>query len=70
MVTRIVSGRNNFELATMVKVARALGCEFRMHLQRPEGKRIGSASGTPTQRKTWANPTDTQRVKSTARAGA
>src|ERR1700712_58756 len=37
MVTRIVSGKNNFELVTMVKVARALGCEFRTHLQRPEG---------------------------------
>ncbi len=35
MVTRIVNGQNNFELATMVKIAWALGCEFRSHLQRP-----------------------------------
>ena len=35
MVTRLVNGNNNFELATMVKIARALGCEFRSHLQRP-----------------------------------
>jgi transcriptional regulator with XRE-family HTH domain len=33
LVTRLLSGRNNFELATMVKLARALGCEFRSHLQ-------------------------------------
>lgn len=32
-VTRLVSGRNNFTLATMVRVARALECEFRCHLQ-------------------------------------
>jgi transcriptional regulator with XRE-family HTH domain len=35
-VTRLLSGSNNFELATMVKVARALNCEFRCHLQ-PDG---------------------------------
>ena len=35
MVTRIVSGQNNFELATMVKIARVLDCEYRSHLQRP-----------------------------------
>ena len=33
MVTRLLSGRNNFELATMVRLARALECEFRCHLQ-------------------------------------
>ena len=33
MVTRLLSGRNNFELATMVRIARALECEFRCHLQ-------------------------------------
>jgi hypothetical protein len=33
LVTRLLSGRNNFELATMVRVARALDCEFRCHLQ-------------------------------------
>ena len=32
-VTRLLSGRNNFELGTMVKVALALDCEFRCHLQ-------------------------------------
>lgn len=36
MVTRLLSGRNNFELATMVRIARALNCEFRSHLQ-PQG---------------------------------
>jgi len=35
-VTRLLSGRNNFELATMVRLARALNCEFRCHLQ-PQG---------------------------------
>jgi len=34
MVTRLLSGRNNFELATMVRIARALECDFRSHLQR------------------------------------
>jgi outer membrane PBP1 activator LpoA protein len=32
-VTRLVSGHNNFTIATMVRVARALDCEFRCHLQ-------------------------------------
>lgn len=32
-VTRLVSGHNNFTLETMVRVARALDCEFRSHLQ-------------------------------------
>jgi transcriptional regulator with XRE-family HTH domain len=32
-VTRLVSGHNNFTLETMVRVARALDCEFRCHLQ-------------------------------------
>jgi plasmid maintenance system antidote protein VapI len=32
-VTRLLSGRNNFELGTMVKVSMALDCEFRCHLQ-------------------------------------
>ena len=36
LVTRLLSGRNNFELATMVRLARALNCEFRCHLQ-PQG---------------------------------
>jgi transcriptional regulator with XRE-family HTH domain len=36
LVTRLLSGRNNFELATMVRIARALDCEFRSHLQ-PKG---------------------------------
>ena len=33
MVTRLVSGHNNFTIETMVRVARALECEFRCHLQ-------------------------------------
>ncbi len=32
-ISRLCSGRNNFTLETMVKIARALGCEFRSHLQ-------------------------------------
>jgi len=32
-VTRLVSGNNNYTLETMVRVARALDCEFRCHLQ-------------------------------------
>jgi plasmid maintenance system antidote protein VapI len=36
LVTRLLSGRNNFELGTMVRLARALDCEFRCHLQ-PRG---------------------------------
>jgi sugar/nucleoside kinase (ribokinase family) len=32
-VTRLVSGHNNFTLETMVRVARALDCEFCCHLQ-------------------------------------
>jgi len=35
-VTRLLNGRNNFELATMVRIARALDSEFRCHLQ-PKG---------------------------------
>jgi transcriptional regulator with XRE-family HTH domain len=33
MVTRLLSGRNNFELATMVRMARALDCALRTHLE-------------------------------------
>lgn len=36
LVTRLLGGQNNFELATMTKIARALDCEFRCHLQ-PQG---------------------------------
>ena len=32
-ISRLCSGRNNFTLETMVKIARALGCEFKSHLQ-------------------------------------
>lgn len=35
-VTRLLSGRNNFELGTMVKMANALESDFRCHLQ-PHG---------------------------------
>jgi transcriptional regulator with XRE-family HTH domain len=34
MVTRLLSGKNNFELATMVRIALALNCEFSCHLRR------------------------------------
>lgn len=33
LVTRLLSGKNNFELGTMVRLARALDCEFKCHLQ-------------------------------------
>jgi transcriptional regulator with XRE-family HTH domain len=33
MVTRILSGRNNFELETMVRIAVALRCRFHSHLE-------------------------------------
>jgi transcriptional regulator with XRE-family HTH domain len=36
MVTRLVSGHNNFTIETMIRVAHALNCEFRSHLQ-PKG---------------------------------
>lgn len=35
-VTRLLSGQNNFELATMTRIARALESDFRCHLQ-PKG---------------------------------
>jgi transcriptional regulator with XRE-family HTH domain len=35
-ITKMLRGDNNFELATMVKLARALDSELRVHLQ-PEG---------------------------------
>ena len=35
-VTRLLSGGNNFELTTMVRLARALESDFRCHLQ-PKG---------------------------------
>jgi transcriptional regulator with XRE-family HTH domain len=37
LVTRLLNGRNNFELATMVRIAMAVNCRFRSHLQ-PEGQ--------------------------------
>ena len=36
LVTRLASGHNNFTIQTMVRIARALSCEFRCHLQ-PSG---------------------------------
>lgn len=33
MVTRLLSGRNNFELSTMVRMAKALNCRYRSHLE-------------------------------------
>jgi len=35
-ITRILKGNHNFTLRKMVEVARALGCELRLHLQ-PDG---------------------------------
>lgn len=35
-VSRLLSGRNNFTLRTMVEVSRALDCRLRLHLQ-PDG---------------------------------
>ena len=35
-VTRLLGGKNNIELATMTKIAKALECDFRCHLQ-PKG---------------------------------
>lgn len=35
-VTRLLSGKNNFELSTMTRIAHALDCDFRCHLQ-PKG---------------------------------
>jgi plasmid maintenance system antidote protein VapI len=32
-ISRLLSGRNNFTLRTMVEVSRALNCELRLHLQ-------------------------------------
>jgi len=32
-ISRLCSGRNNFTIETMVKIARAVGCEFKSHLQ-------------------------------------
>jgi len=37
-VSRLVSGHNNFTLETMVRVALALDCEYRAHLQ-PAGSK-------------------------------
>jgi transcriptional regulator with XRE-family HTH domain len=36
LVTRLLSGKNNFELETMVRMARAVNCRFRSHLE-PDG---------------------------------
>jgi hypothetical protein len=40
LVTRLLSGQNNFELATMTKIARALDCGFRCHLEPLEKKPV------------------------------
>lgn len=40
LVTRLVSGNNNFTIETMVRIARVLDCEFRCHLQ-PNGTKAG-----------------------------
>jgi|HubBroStandDraft_4_1064222.scaffolds.fasta_scaffold975229_1 transcriptional regulator with XRE-family HTH domain len=44
MVTRLLSGNNNFELATMVRIARALNCQFRCHLQSGGTKALPSST--------------------------
>jgi transcriptional regulator with XRE-family HTH domain len=33
MVTRLLSGQNNFEVSTMVRIAMALNCRYRSHLE-------------------------------------
>jgi len=38
MVTRLLGGRNNFEIATMVRIALALNCRLRTHLE-PSGSK-------------------------------
>ena len=53
-VTRVLSGRNNFELGTMVKLARALDCNLRCRLhpsaseargeEKKGSKRVGSGA--------------------------
>jgi len=40
MVTRLLSGRNNFELITMVRMAKALNCRYRSHLEPMNAKTI------------------------------
>lgn len=66
LVTRLLSGRNNFELATMVRIARALDCEFRCHLQ-PSGTQamwIDVLNEEPERAPVQAwNPGDFQRMK-------
>jgi transcriptional regulator with XRE-family HTH domain len=56
-VTRLVSGHNNFTLQTMVRVARALNCGFRSHLE-PAGTKacwIDVLKDEPQRaRATWA----------------
>jgi transcriptional regulator with XRE-family HTH domain len=56
-VTRLVSGHNNFTLETMVRVARALNCGFRSHLE-PAGTKacwIDVLKDEPQRaRATWA----------------
>jgi Helix-turn-helix len=56
-VTRLVSGHNNFTLETMVRVARALNCGFRSHLE-PAGTKacwIDVLNDEPQRaRTTWA----------------
>jgi transcriptional regulator with XRE-family HTH domain len=56
-VTRLLSGENNFELATMVKLARALDCEYRSHLQ---------PSGTKS---CWINLLDSQAEPAVSASG-
>jgi len=40
MVTRLLSGRNNFELSTMARIATALNCRFRSHLEPLDAKAV------------------------------
>lgn len=35
-VTRLLSGQNNFTVETMVRISRALDCNFRPHMERKE----------------------------------
>jgi transcriptional regulator with XRE-family HTH domain len=63
-ITKILRGSTNFTLESMARIAFALGCELRTHLQ-PEGARRGFARvpGVPRIREMPANlPKDRQMI--------
>jgi plasmid maintenance system antidote protein VapI len=64
MVTRLLSGKNNFELATMVRLARALDCDYKSHLQ-PHGTKtcwINVLKEAPLRQQSW-NPKQFQKME-------